>query len=39
VIRPLGDVLILMPPLSITDGELENLLSMTFDSIKAVTEG
>ena len=38
VIRPLGDVLILMPPLSITGGELEDLLSVTFDSIKAVTE-
>jgi adenosylmethionine-8-amino-7-oxononanoate aminotransferase len=39
VIRPLGDVLILMPPLSITDGELEDLLGMTYDSIKAVKEG
>lgn len=38
VIRPLGDVLILMPPLSITDAELEDILSITFDSIKAVTE-
>ena len=39
VIRPLGDVLILMPPLSITGGELGDLLSITYDSIKAATEG
>ena len=38
VIRPLGDVLILMPPLSVSDNELEDLLSITYESTKAVTE-
>jgi adenosylmethionine-8-amino-7-oxononanoate aminotransferase len=36
--RPLGDVIVLMPPLSITDEELETLLDVVFDSIRAVTE-
>ncbi len=39
VIRPLGDVIVLMPPLSISTSELEVLLAMTYDSIKAATEG
>jgi adenosylmethionine-8-amino-7-oxononanoate aminotransferase len=39
VIRPLGDVVVLMPPLSITQGELEELLDITYQSIKTVTEG
>jgi adenosylmethionine-8-amino-7-oxononanoate transaminase len=34
--RPLGDVIVLMPPLSITTNELEYLLSSTFDSIRAL---
>jgi len=38
MIRPLGDVIILMPPLSITDGELAALLDAVHDSIAAVTE-
>jgi adenosylmethionine-8-amino-7-oxononanoate transaminase len=38
VIRPLGDVIILMPPLSIEDKELTDLLTITYESIKAVTE-
>jgi adenosylmethionine-8-amino-7-oxononanoate aminotransferase len=38
MIRPLGDVIILMPPLSITDEELEVLLDVTLDSIRVVTE-
>ena len=38
MIRPLGDVVILMPPLSITDEELETLLEVVFQSIRAVTE-
>jgi adenosylmethionine-8-amino-7-oxononanoate aminotransferase len=38
MIRPLGDVIVLMPPLSITDGELKTLLDVVFDSIRAVTE-
>jgi adenosylmethionine-8-amino-7-oxononanoate aminotransferase len=38
MIRPLGDVIILMPPLTITDEELEMLLDVTRDSIQAVTD-
>jgi adenosylmethionine-8-amino-7-oxononanoate aminotransferase len=39
IIRPLGDVLIIMPPLSITEGELEELVAVIYDSITTVTEG
>jgi adenosylmethionine-8-amino-7-oxononanoate aminotransferase len=39
MIRPLGDVIVLMPPLSITDKELQTLMDVVFDSIRAVTEG
>jgi adenosylmethionine---8-amino-7-oxononanoate aminotransferase len=38
MIRPLGDVIILMPPLTITDEELTILLDVTRDSIQAVTD-
>jgi adenosylmethionine---8-amino-7-oxononanoate aminotransferase len=38
VIRPLGDVIVLMPPLSISLEELGKLLEITYDSIKSVTE-
>jgi adenosylmethionine-8-amino-7-oxononanoate aminotransferase len=38
LIRPLGDVVILMPPLTIAEEELEMLLDVTRDSIRAVTE-
>ena len=37
MIRPLGDIIILMPPLSITDHELALLLDTVYDSIRAVT--
>lgn len=37
MIRPLGDVIILMPPLSITDGELATLLDVVRDCIVTVT--
>ena len=37
MIRPLGDVIVLMPPLSITDGELKTLLDVVHDSIRVVT--
>lgn len=37
MIRPLGDIIILMPPLSITDGELATLLDVTYDCIRVVT--
>jgi adenosylmethionine-8-amino-7-oxononanoate aminotransferase len=38
LIRPLGDVVVLMPPLTITDDELRLLLDVTYDSIRGVTE-
>jgi len=38
MIRPLGDVIILMPPLSITDAELAALLDVVYGSIATVTE-
>jgi adenosylmethionine---8-amino-7-oxononanoate aminotransferase len=38
MIRPLGDVIILMPPLSITDAELALLLDTVRDCIRTVTE-
>ena len=38
MIRPLGDVIILMPPLSVTDEELAALLDVVYDCIRAVTE-
>jgi adenosylmethionine-8-amino-7-oxononanoate aminotransferase len=39
IIRPLGDVIVLMPPLTITKDELTLLLDVVYDSIRAVTEG
>jgi len=36
ILRPLGDVIVLMPPLSITLQELDELLKVTFDSIRSV---
>jgi len=38
MIRPLGDVIVLMPPLSITDEELATLLDVVYDCIREVTE-
>jgi adenosylmethionine-8-amino-7-oxononanoate aminotransferase len=38
MIRPLGDVIILMPPLSMADGELNLMLDVVHDCIRAVTE-
>ncbi len=38
MIRPLGDIIILMPPLSIADDELKLLLDVVYDSIRVVTE-
>jgi adenosylmethionine-8-amino-7-oxononanoate aminotransferase len=37
VLRPLGNVIVLMPPLSITTDELQLLLDVTHDSIAQVT--
>ncbi|MBI4115584.1 MAG: aminotransferase class III-fold pyridoxal phosphate-dependent enzyme, partial [Candidatus Omnitrophica bacterium] len=38
VLRPLGNVIVLMPPLAISFGELDSLLTITYDSIKTVTQ-
>ena len=38
LIRPLGDVIILMPPLTISDEELKTLLDVTYDCIRVVAE-
>ena len=37
MIRPLGDVIVLMPPLSITDSELTSLIDIAYESIVEVT--
>jgi adenosylmethionine-8-amino-7-oxononanoate aminotransferase len=39
VIRPLGNVVVLMPPLSINENELRQITEITFDAIKKVTGG
>jgi adenosylmethionine---8-amino-7-oxononanoate aminotransferase len=38
MIRPLGDVIVLMPPLTITEAELSTLLDVVYDCIATVTE-
>jgi adenosylmethionine-8-amino-7-oxononanoate aminotransferase len=35
LVRPLGDVVVLMPPLAISEEELETLLDITAESITA----
>jgi adenosylmethionine---8-amino-7-oxononanoate aminotransferase len=37
IIRPLGDVIVLMPPLAIEENTLQELVDVTYESIKAVT--
>ncbi len=37
IVRPLGDVVVLMPPLAIEAADLEQLVEMTADSIEAAT--
>ncbi|MEE9542955.1 MAG: adenosylmethionine--8-amino-7-oxononanoate transaminase [Thermodesulfobacteriota bacterium] len=37
IIRPLGDTIVLMPPLSITEAELKKLTKIVFESIKRFT--
>ncbi len=39
IIRPLGDVIILMPPLTISDDELKTLVDVVYDCIRQVTGG
>ena len=36
ILRPLGDVVVLMPPLGIKPRELDRLLDITRDSIRAI---
>lgn len=38
LIRPLGDVIVLMPPLAISDSELERLVNVVRESIQTATE-
>ena len=38
LIRPLSDIIILMPPLTIADDELKTLLDVTYNCIRIVTE-
>ncbi len=38
LIRPLGDIIILMPALTTTDEELSDLLDVVYESIRTVTE-
>jgi adenosylmethionine-8-amino-7-oxononanoate aminotransferase len=38
IIRPLGDVIVLMPPLSISLQELKKMVKIVFTSIKLITE-
>jgi adenosylmethionine---8-amino-7-oxononanoate aminotransferase len=37
IIRPLGDVIVLMPPLAMKAGELERLVSITRQAIETAT--
>jgi adenosylmethionine-8-amino-7-oxononanoate aminotransferase len=37
IIRPLGDVIVLMPPLSIAEDELRRLVAITAEAIAAAT--
>jgi adenosylmethionine-8-amino-7-oxononanoate aminotransferase len=39
IIRPLGDVIVLMPPLSISHKEIDQLCDAVYESIRVVTEG
>jgi adenosylmethionine-8-amino-7-oxononanoate aminotransferase len=38
IVRPLGDTVVLMPPLSIADGELRRLVEITAAAVTAATE-
>ena len=38
LIRPLGDIIILMPPLTMADNELKTLLDITHNCIRKITE-
>jgi adenosylmethionine-8-amino-7-oxononanoate aminotransferase len=38
LVRPLGDVLVIMPPLSVTRGELDEMLDVMIRCVRSVTE-
>ena len=38
LIRPLGHIIVIMPPLIIKTGELDRMLSIIYESIRMVTE-
>lgn len=38
MLRPLGNVIVLMPPLAISNAQLNELLDVTYNSIKKITE-
>jgi adenosylmethionine---8-amino-7-oxononanoate aminotransferase len=39
LLRPLGNVIVLMPPLSIEEDEIDRLVDVVRESIRAVTSG
>jgi len=39
ILRPLGDTIVLMPPLSITEGELAKLVQITVEALRAACGG
>ena len=39
ILRPLGPVIVLMPPLAMTEHELNKLFDITYESIKEATQG
>jgi adenosylmethionine-8-amino-7-oxononanoate transaminase len=38
IIRPLGDIVVLMPPLTIADDELKTLIDVVYECVRQVTE-
>ena len=38
IIRPLGDVIVLMPPLAISTDDIDRLCEITYESIQAITK-
>jgi len=38
ILRPLGNVIVLMPPLSVSEAEIDTLVSVTCEAIRQVTE-
>ncbi|MDP2652543.1 MAG: adenosylmethionine--8-amino-7-oxononanoate transaminase [Candidatus Omnitrophota bacterium] len=39
ILRPLGNVIVLMPPLAVSESELDELLDVTYGAIETVTAG